>query len=49
MPNSLSSSDQVSGEFVTLGDERYYAIHNVDKMAPFFISLVSDSDHWMFI
>jgi hypothetical protein len=49
MPNFLSSSDQVSGEFVTLGDERYYAIHNVDKMAPFFISLVSDGDHWMFV
>ncbi len=41
--------DTVSGAFVTLGEERYYAISNVDKMSPFFISLVSDSDHWMFI
>jgi len=39
----------VSGEFLTLAGERYYAIRNVDEMAPFFISLVSDSDHWLFI
>ena len=39
----------VSGEFVTLAGERYYAIRNDDVMAPFFISLGSDSDHWLFI
>lgn len=39
---------KVSGEFITIHDERFYAIHNVDQMAPFFISLVSDSDHWLF-
>jgi hypothetical protein len=39
----------VSGEFTTLGGERFYAIHNVDQMAPFFISVVSDSDHWLFV
>ena len=43
------SRDEVSGEFLTLAGERYYAIRNVDEMAPFFISLVSDSDHWLFI
>ncbi len=42
-------NDEVSGEFLTLRGERYYAIRNVDKMAPFFVSLVSDSDHWLFI
>jgi hypothetical protein len=41
--------DEVSGEFLTLAGERYYAIRNVDAMAPFFISLVSNSDHWLFI
>jgi hypothetical protein len=41
--------DEVSGEFLTLAGERYYAIHDVDRMAPFFISLVSNSDHWLFI
>jgi hypothetical protein len=39
----------VLGEFVTIDDERYYAIKNVDKMETFLISLVSHSDHWLFI
>ena len=42
-------NDEVSGEFLTLRGERYYAIRNVDDMPPFFVSLVSDSDHWLFI
>ena len=46
---SSMASSEVRGEFVTLGGERYYAIRDVDKMPPFFISVVSDSDHWMFI
>jgi len=49
MNRPSSRSDEVSGEFLTLAGERYYAIRNVDGMAPFFISLVSDSDHWLFI
>ncbi|MFT5676273.1 MAG: hypothetical protein ACI808_002214 [Paraglaciecola sp.] len=44
-----SQVNTVSGEFITLGDERFYAINNVDKMAPFFISVISDSDHWLFV
>ncbi len=40
---------EVSGEFLTLGGERYYAIHNVDRMAPFFINVVSAGDHWLFV
>jgi len=39
----------VSGAFVDFAGERYYAIRNVDKMAPFFISLISNVDHWLFI
>lgn len=45
----MTNCTAVAGEFVTLAGERYYAIRNVDNMAPFFISVVSDSDHWMFI
>ncbi|TRX52839.1 hypothetical protein [Thalassomonas sp. M1454] len=41
--------NQVSGGFVTMGTERYYEICNMDQMGPFFISLVSNSDHWLFI
>ena len=39
----------VSGEFMDIAGERFYAIRNVDKMEPFFISVVSDNDHWLFI
>ena len=42
-------NDGVSGDFVDVDGERYYAIHNVDKMAPFFISVISDVDHWLFV
>ncbi len=38
-----------TGEFVDVAGERFYAIRNVDKMAPFFISVISDADHWLFI
>jgi hypothetical protein len=40
--------DSVSGEFVTFAGERYYAIRNVNEMAPFFISVISSADHWLF-
>ena len=32
-----------------IGDEIFYKISNVDLMNPFFMSIVSDSNHWMFI
>ncbi len=34
---------------VRIGDEIYYQISNIDKMRPFFMSIVSDSNHWLFI
>ena len=34
---------------VTIENEFYFKIANSDKMRPFFMSIVSDSDHWMFI
>ena len=49
MPESITNSSEVAGAFVTLEGERYYAIGNVDKMPPFFTSLVSDDDHWIFV
>ena len=39
----------VSGDFVDIDGERYYAIQNVDMMPPFFVSVVSSSDHWLFV
>ena len=38
-----------SGEFVQLMDETYYRIRHYDQMSPFFMSLVSSADHWLFI
>jgi hypothetical protein len=49
MNTFTDNNDSVSGEFIEFGSERFYAIRNVDKMAPFFISVVSDSDHWLFV
>jgi hypothetical protein len=43
------STGQVAGEYVTLLGEPFYCIRNYDRMAPFFMSIVSSSDHWMFI
>jgi len=40
---------QVEGGDIEIGGERFYRIVNYDAMAPFLMSLVSDSDHWMFI
>ncbi|HUV21217.1 MAG TPA: hypothetical protein VMZ32_05475 [Gammaproteobacteria bacterium] len=49
MNSAIENSNIVSGEFINMAGERYYAIRNVDEMAPFFISVVSNSDHWLFI
>jgi len=36
-------------EQVSIDNEYYYQISNVEKMRPFFMSILSDSNHWMFI
>ena len=41
-------STEVSGEFLQFEGDRWYVIHNVDRMNPFFISVISDVDHWLF-
>ncbi|WP_244906397.1 hypothetical protein [Jejuia pallidilutea] len=40
---------KIKGEQVTFENESYYKISNSDNMRPFFMSIVSDSNHWMFI
>ena len=42
-------ANEVKGELVIIGDEGYYKISNVDEMRPFFMSIVSNSNHWMFL
>jgi len=41
--------NEVKGELLTLDNEVYYKISNSNQMRPFFMSLVSNSNHWMFI
>ena len=37
------------GSYVVIGEDKYYRIENCDQMQPFFISLASDTDLWMYI
>uniref|UniRef100_UPI00404ADE83 hypothetical protein n=1 Tax=Flavobacterium sp. TaxID=239 RepID=UPI00404ADE83 len=39
----------VSMDIVNLNGEQFYKINHNDLMRPFFMSIVSDSNHWMFI
>ena len=43
------SSADVKGQFVSINDERYFEIRHYDRMKPFFISLASDTDLWMYL
>ena len=40
---------EIAGELVQIENENYYKISNSDAMRPFFMSIVSDSNHWLFI
>ncbi|WP_298538772.1 hypothetical protein [uncultured Aquimarina sp.] len=40
---------EVKLEHITIDNETFYMISNSDVMRPFFMSIVSDSNHWMFI
>ncbi|MFB9053965.1 hypothetical protein ACFFVB_12835 [Formosa undariae] len=44
-----SNTNSSDTKLVTLNGETYYKISNSDSMRPFFMSIVSDSNHWMFI
>ena len=43
------SAGEVRGDFVLIGSKRFYRIENYDRMSPFFMSIVSASDHWLFL
>ncbi|MBO4369835.1 MAG: hypothetical protein J5808_00550 [Paludibacteraceae bacterium] len=40
---------KVKGEFVNIDGEKYYRITGYDAMQPFFISIASESDLWMYL
>ena len=41
-------SGPVAGRLLDLQGDRFYAVENVQRMQPFLLSVVSDSDHWLF-
>ena len=40
---------ETTGQFVEIENEKFYKISNVNLMPDFFMTIVSDSDHWMFL
>ncbi|MDH3612774.1 MAG: hypothetical protein OES10_05775 [Gammaproteobacteria bacterium] len=49
MKTDNKDNNTVLGEFIDFAGERYYAIRNVDKIEPFFISVISNVEHWLFV
>ncbi|MEM1256927.1 MAG: hypothetical protein AAGH81_00265 [Bacteroidota bacterium] len=47
--NSNSGNKEITGDFVEIDGSSFYKISNCDNLRPFFMSIVSDSNHWMFI
>lgn len=43
------NSEEIKLKTISVNNEIFYKISNVDAMRPFFMSIVSDSNHWMFI
>jgi hypothetical protein len=48
--NALNvASGEVKGEIVSIRNEDFYCIRNFDRMDPFLMSIVSNSNHWMYL
>ncbi len=47
--NNINKKKEVHLKSIIIDDEVYFQISNNDEMRPFFMSIVSDSNHWMFI
>ncbi|MEJ2604490.1 MAG: hypothetical protein P8172_14600, partial [Gammaproteobacteria bacterium] len=47
--NSGESAESIAGEFLLEDGERWYVIRHVDRMQPFFVSVISNVDHWLFV
>jgi len=43
------SDNQVQGNFLEIDGEKFYRIEHYDQMPDFFMTIVSDSDQWMYI
>jgi len=44
-----NKKNSLSGGFVKIDGETFYRIAGYNEMDPFFITIVSNSDHWMFL
>ena len=42
-------NEKAEGSEIRINNETYYKISYVDRMRPFFMSIVSNSNHWLFI
>ncbi|RCT56133.1 hypothetical protein [Winogradskyella sp. KYW1333] len=49
LKDTITKDINVKLEPVTIDNKAYFKISNSNRMRPFFMSIVSDSDHWMFI
>ena len=49
MEETITQGKDVRLEPLTINNKAYFKISNSDEMRPFFMSIVSDSNHWMFI
>lgn len=47
--SDTNSKKEINLESVFINNEMFFKITNHDLMRPFFMSIVSDSNHWMFI
>ncbi|MDO9592608.1 MAG: hypothetical protein Q7I98_05360, partial [Erysipelotrichaceae bacterium] len=44
-----NKNEEISLETVSINKESFFKIKNYNHMNPFFMTIVSDVDHWMFI
>jgi len=44
-----TSAGEATGDHVTLDGQPWLVIRNVDRLAPFLMTLASDNDHWLFV
>lgn len=47
--NVSIETHNITGELIRFDNETYYKISNSHTMRPFFMSIVSDSNHWLFM
>lgn len=43
------NNEKIEGQIIEINNNKFYKISNYDQMPPFFMTITSDSDHWMFL